>query len=179
VKVRLRVAAPGWIQPRKAIVFVNGAPVAEQEVPAKPGEPTDASLIFVLPVRGVDAHLVCVVLGDPVKHAGRKTLNDYTLAATNPVFLDVNRDARYNSPRESAQRIYASTGGDVDALLHTLEVVPPPIGVQMLALAHPRLTGLGLAKLEDALKRFAELQPAFALYRSNQMAAKPAPVPQP
>jgi len=86
----------------------------------------------------------------------------------------VNRDGKYNSPRESAQRIFASTGGDVEALIHTLEVVPPPIGVQMLALAHPRLSGFDLARLNDALKRLAELEPSFALYQTNHEAAKAA-----
>lgn len=174
VQVRLRVAAPGWIRPHTAAIFLNGSKVAEQAVPTQPGEPTDAGLSFVVPVRGVDAHLVCVVTGDPVKHAGWKTLNDYTLAATNPVFLDVNRDGRYNSPRESAQRIYASTGGDIDALLHTVEVVPPPIGVQMLALSHEKLTGLSLAKMNDALERLATLDPAYELYRRSYRAAQAA-----
>ncbi len=174
VSTRVRVAAPGWIRPRRAIMYVNGAPVAEQEVPGKPGEPTNATLSFTLPVRGVDGHLVCVVLGDPVKHAGWKTLNEYTLAATNPVFLDVNRDDKYSHPRESAQRIYASTAGDVEALIHTLEVVPPPIGVQMLALAHHRYNGFELVKLDDAIKRLAELQPAFALYQTNYLSARAA-----
>ena len=171
VNVRLRVAAPGWVRPRKAVVFLNGASVAEQEVPNEPGKPTDATLSFVLPIRGVDAHLVCIVLGDPVKHRGWKTLNDYTLAATNPVFLDVNGDGKYNSPRESAQRIYGSLGGDVDALMNTLEIVPAPVGVQILALAHDRFQGLDLARLNEAIKRLAELNPAFVLYQSNRAAA--------
>ncbi len=178
VNVRLRVAAPGWVRPRKAVVFLNGASVAEQDVPNEPGKPTDSTLSFFLPIRGVDAHLVCIVLGDPVKHAGWKTLNDYTLAATNPVFLDVNGDGKYNSPRESAQRIYGSLGGDVDALMNTLEIVPAPVGVQILALAHDRFQGLDLARLNEAIKRLAELNPAFVLYQSSRAAAlKAAPAP--
>jgi len=176
VTVRLRVAAPGWIQPREAVVYLNGAPVAEQTVPTQPGEPTNATLSFEIPVPGVDAHLVCLVTGDPVKHAGWKTLNDYTLGATNPVFLDANRDGRYSSPRESAQRIYASTGGDVESLMHTLEVVPPPVGVQILTLAHPRVDGFNLVRLNDTLRRLAEMEPAFALYWAQYQAARTAPV---
>lgn len=174
VNVRLRVAAPGWIRPRRALVFLNGMQVAEQEVPAEDGRPTNATLSFTLPARGVDGHLVCVVLGDPVKHAGWKTLNEYTLAATNPVFLDVNRDGQYSSPRESARRVYASAAGDLDALINTLEVVPPPIGVQMLPLFHPAQQGFNLVKLNDALKRLAELEPAYALYWSSYEAARAA-----
>jgi hypothetical protein len=174
VNVRLRVASAGWIRPRRALVFLNGMQVAEQDVPAEDGRPTNATLSFRLPVRGVDGHLVCVVLGDPVKHAGWKTLNDYTLAATNPVFLDVNRDGSYTSPRDSARRILASVGGDVDALINTLEVVPPPIGVQMLALGHARVAGVDLVRLNEGIQRLAEFHAPFALYWKHYEAERAA-----
>lgn len=174
VNVRLRVASAGWIRPRRALVFLNGMPVAEQDVPTEDGRPTNATLTFTLPVRGVDGHLVCVVLGDPVKHAGWKTLNDYTLAATNPVFLDVNRDGSYSSPRDSARRILASVGGDVDALINTLEVVPPPVGVQMLALGHARVSGVDLVRLNEGVQRLAEFHAPFALYWKHYEAERAA-----
>ncbi|HSH15667.1 MAG TPA: CehA/McbA family metallohydrolase [Verrucomicrobiae bacterium] len=174
VNVRLRVASAGWIRPRRALVFLNGMPVAEQDVPTEDGRPTNATLTFTLPVRGVDGHLVCVVLGDPVKHAGWKTLNDYTLAATNPVFLDVNRDGSYTSPRDSARRILASVGGDVDALINTLEVVPPPVGVQMLALGHARVSGVDLVRLNEGVQRLAEFHAPFALYWKHYEAERAA-----
>lgn len=174
VNVRLRVASAGWIRPRRALVFLNGMQVAEQDVPAEDGQPTNATLTFILPVRGVDSHLVCVVLGDPVKHAGWKTLNDYTLAATNPVFLDVNRDGSYTSPRDSARRILASVGGDVDALINTLEVVPPPIGVQMLALGHSQVSGVNLVRLNEGIQRLAEFHAPFALYWKHYEAERAA-----
>lgn len=136
----LRVRAPGWIHPKKAMVFLNGVPKAEQDVPAAEGVATDASLTFQMPIYGVDAYLVCVVLGDPVLDPGWKTFNDYTLAATNPVYLDVNGDGKYNSPRASAERILDSLDGDKDALISTLEIIDPVLGLQLISLAEPGLT---------------------------------------
>lgn len=171
VEVELRVAAPDWIHPTKAMLFVNGEKKAEEAVDSAMGKPTDTTLKFEVRATGVDSHLVCVVIGDPIKFAGWKTLNDYTLAATNPVFLDVNRDGEYASPRDSARRILASVGGDVDALINTLEVVPVPIGVQMLALSHDRQSGADLERLNHALVRLAEFNSLYALYKTNYDAA--------
>jgi hypothetical protein len=171
VLVHLRVASPGWIRPRKAIVLLNGESVATREVPAAEGRPTDATLTFELPVQGLDAHLIGVVLGDPVTYPGWKTLNNYTLAATNPVFLDVNGDGAYNSPRDSANRILRSVGNDVEALINTLEVVPTPVGVQMLALSHDQYRGPERALLDRGVARLAEFHPLFALYLAGYQAA--------
>lgn len=174
VEVELRIAAPDWIHPTKAMLFLNGEKKAEQTVASEIGKPTNATLKFALPATGVDAYLVGVVVGDPVKYAGWKTLNDYTLAAANPVYLDVNGDGRYNSPRDSAQRILASVGGDVEALINTLEIVPPPIGVQMLAFTHHQRTGSDLQRLNQALDRMALFKPLYALYKTNYDAAHTA-----
>ena len=164
VAVRVRVATASWIRPRKATLYLNGVPVAEQEISSAMGHPTDAKLNFVIPTKGVDAHLVCVVLGDPVTAHGWKTLNDYTLAATNPVFLDVNGDASYRSPRESAQRVLASLEGDLEAMINTLDVIPPYLGVQVLALGHQNFKGKDLERLDAALKALAEREPTYSLY---------------
>jgi hypothetical protein len=140
INVDLRVRAPAWIHPKKAIVFVNGIARAEQEVPVVTGEATNAKLLFQIPASGIDAYVVCVVLGDGVKDPGWKTFNEYTLAATNPVYLDVNGDGRYSSPRESAQRVRASMGGDRNALINTLEIIDPVVGVQLISLVDSGLT---------------------------------------
>ena len=178
VHLRLRVAAPHWIRPRRAIVFLNSVEVATMEVPASDGVATDATLEFQIKTDGIDAHLVCVVLGDPVTDPGWKTLNDYTLAATNPVFLDVNQDGTYRSPLESARRVYASLQGDFEALLLTLEVVPPFLGVQVLTLAYGDIPPARKPQLDAALARQAEKHTAYALFqRHRPTASAPAAVP--
>ena len=49
VHVDLRVAAPSWVNPRKAIVYLNGQSVAEQTVSSGfPKRPTDVKISFEL-----------------------------------------------------------------------------------------------------------------------------------
>ena len=63
----LRVAAPGWVRPRRARVFLNGVEVAAREIDAEPGAPTDVVLPMTVAAPPHDAHLVCVVVGDGVR----------------------------------------------------------------------------------------------------------------
>ena len=107
VKVKLRVDWPSWVTPRKALVYLNGEQVAER--------PAARRIELSLSAPKHDAHLVCVVLGDPVNLPGWTTMNEYTLAATNPVFLDVDRNG-YRSPRETARRKLKGRSVDPDSL---------------------------------------------------------------
>lgn len=101
--VELRVAAPSWVRPREARAFLDGRLVASVALPDPEGAPTDRRVAFTLPLEGGhDAWLVCAVFGDGVQGAWWPTLNPYTFAATNPVWLDVDGDGRHLAPRESA-----------------------------------------------------------------------------
>lgn len=115
IDVRLRIGAPSWVRPRRAMVFVNGIAAAERELHGRDG-PFDERLELALdwPYRH-DAWVVCVVLGDAVTGPYWRTLAPYTLAATNPVFLDGDGDGAYASPRASATERLAG-GATVDAL---------------------------------------------------------------
>ncbi len=102
VHVELRVQAPSWIVPRKATLFVNGFAAQERAIEVVKGQRTDTKLDFELSCESwSDRWLVCVVTGDPVAGPAWPSLNLYTLAATNPVFLDVNGDG-WLSPRATA-----------------------------------------------------------------------------
>lgn len=118
----IRVQAPSWATPRKATLFMNGLVVGEHKLVEGEkisGTPTDASFALSFkPPAEHDAWLVCVVTGDAVTGPYWKTLNAYTIAATNPVFID--RDGGgYQSPRETAAKLLASdaTTDDVRAAL--------------------------------------------------------------
>jgi hypothetical protein len=108
----MRVAAPGWIRPARAIVFVNGQQVAEQAIEAPAGKALDTKLTFRIERPAYDAHVVCVALGDGVKLHAWKTYADYTIGVTNPIFLDVDRNGTYESPRNTARRLIAEQGPD-------------------------------------------------------------------
>lgn len=105
--IELRVRAPSWVTPRKARLFVEGDLLAEQDVPHSSGAPTDVALRFELPFPTHDTWVVCVVTGDNVDGPYWPLLNPYTLAATNPVFLDVDGDG-WSCAREIAERMTGS-----------------------------------------------------------------------
>lgn len=108
--VRLRVASPSWVRPRTAMIFVNGRRVAERTIDAVLDRPTDQTLDFALDRPPHDAHVVAFVLGDGIKLPGWTTYGKATQAITNPVYLDVDGDEKYSSPRETAQGLIASHG---------------------------------------------------------------------
>ncbi len=107
VAVDLRVAAPSWVVPRKAVVYLNGVAAATKPVPVVSGKPTDVRLRFAFEAPEQDAWLVCVVLGDAVTHPAWATEEAYTFAASNPVYLDATGDG-YRSPRATAETLIAA-----------------------------------------------------------------------
>ena len=112
VLLRLRVAAPGWVRPHTARVVLDGEVVAERALEPRPGEPLDETLEVTVPPGRTDAWIVAVVEGDGVDGPYWPIVNDYTLAATNPVLLDRDGDGVYTPPRETARALFAA---DVEA----------------------------------------------------------------
>ncbi|HZM00562.1 MAG TPA: CehA/McbA family metallohydrolase [Planctomycetota bacterium] len=103
VELLLRVAAPSWIRPRRAEVYVDGSLVAQREVPAATDTSTDVWMQFAIELRAShDGWLVCVVTGDGVQGPWWPTEQPFTLAVTNPVYLDIDGDGHYMSPRGTA-----------------------------------------------------------------------------
>ncbi len=96
-RLAVRVAAPSWARPRSLSVFFNGAELAARALEPSPGRPFDAWLEFdVEPAR--DGWLVAVVLGDAVDGPWWPSVNAYTLAATNPIWIDADGDGA-SAPR--------------------------------------------------------------------------------
>jgi len=162
VPLELRVAAPAWIHPREVRVFVDGVVAAQVPVPDGEGRPVNVRLPLDVPLTARDdAWLVCVVLGDAVEGAWWRTLNPYTFAATNPVWLDVDGDGRYSAPRETAAARLtelrqsgpsAARPADAAVLVHLLDLLGPdargPLGQALLATADPIAREHGQAFLD-------------------------------
>lgn len=133
VKLNLRVAAPSWVKPRTAIVFLNGVAAATKPVPSSAGKTTDTQIHFKLSPPQHDAWMVCVVLGDAVTHPAWATEKPYTFAATNPVYLDANGDGAYQNPRDTAVKLLgAAREQDADPLQSALKE-EDGIAVQMIS----------------------------------------------
>lgn len=133
--VELVVRAPAWVRPRRAEVWVNGALRSTADLAGAPAGPFARTLALEVEARAHDAWLVCIVHGDGVGHPAWPLLNDYTLAATNPVFLDDDGDGRYSSPRATAAALLAERGDDADSLAAIVAEADEAIALQALDLA--------------------------------------------
>lgn len=138
----LRVAAPGWIRPRTARIFVNGHLALETRVPAEDGKPTDVTMELDVPVPSHDAYLVCVVIGDGVSGPWWKTEYPYTLAATNPVWLDADGDGKFRCALELADAILTRGGSDPKAIAALLATHDDAVGIQLLWRLRTQFGGL-------------------------------------
>jgi hypothetical protein len=173
LKVRLRVAAPSWIFPRRALLFLNGQSVAEKKVPAaRANRPTDTWLEFVVDRPRHDAHLVCVVLGDGASHPSWKTEENFTMAATNPVYLDTDGDGHYSSPRETARRLLTETGQAPANRWAALEKADEVIAVQMASLLRETTPREGLKDFDQRVRKAALNRPLLDEF----VKAEPAPI---
>ena len=142
VEVEFRVACAEWVHPRTAMLYVNGRKIAEKDIPWKKDTPTDQKIHFKLPVPEHDAYLVCVARGDPSNLPGWPENNPYTLAVTNPVYLDVDGDRKIRSVRELAADVLKGTGDDPGAITGILNQGDEVIGVQIISILSDRSPSL-------------------------------------
>lgn len=164
VNVRLRVASSSWVTPRRAIIFLNGQQVVEKPVPTSTGHATDTWMNFSIPAPKHDTYLVCVVLGDGVSHPSWRTTEKFTLAATNPIFLDADGDRKYSSPREQAGNILARTGDNFENQWQAVTKADDVIAVQMASLMRHLATGKERDELDQRLRAAASQRPLFQEY---------------
>jgi hypothetical protein len=130
----LRVASASWIHPERAVVFVDGTPAATIDIAATSG-PTDVRLDPTIPVPPHDAWVVCVVTGPGVGGRFWPQVNDYTLAATNPIYIDADGDGKCSSPREIARVRLAAAGEGPQALERALQSCDEAVALHVLDLA--------------------------------------------
>jgi len=151
IQVQLRVAAPSWIRPQRAQLFVNGQLTREVTLDTKPGVPTDVELpLSTLLEFKNDAWLVCAVMGEPMSEPYWPMTNNYTLGATNPVFIDRDGDGLYTSPRDAASAVLERVGSKGQQLLSELGRVDEAVAIQALDLIKQEY-------LEQALRQHARV----------------------
>jgi len=162
VTVRLRVQAPSWVRPDRILVYLNGQAVVEKSVPeVAVGRPTDLEVPLELPRVEEDGWLVCVVLGPGVKSPAWATEADYTFAATNPIYLDVDGDGRCSTPRELAEARLKQAGDDPERRWRAVEVASDPVAVQMVSLLRLRMNAKARAELDARIRAAAEARLVF------------------
>lgn len=74
-------------------------------------------------------------------HPSWRTTEQFTLAATNPMFLDANGDGQYSSPRETVRHFLGRVGGQVNHQWEAVAEADNEIAAQMLSLLREQNTG--------------------------------------
>ncbi len=142
VVLELRVQSNGWLRARKATAYVNGRAAVTRSLETEAGRPLDTTLRFELPLaERNDAWVVFLVEGDGAATPAWPMVNPYTLAATNPVFVD--RDGGgYTSPGAAASAFVPKA--TLDTLRVRFSEIDSAHAVQLAAawLATERLRGV-------------------------------------
>lgn len=166
LKITFHVACPDWIKAQKAVVFLNGIKVAQQDLTMVARTSLSTNVIFEIAAPAHDAHLVCAAFGEGVKDASWKTLSDYTLAATNPIFVDADQDGKYSSPRESALALLKKTKLTAEGIRAALVKLDPAIAVQILSEAKLLLPASELAGWNRLLEDLSAQHDLYLAYRT-------------
>lgn len=164
VRLKFRVAAPSWVTPQRALLFLNGNMVAEQPLTPKAGQPLDVQLEFTIPAPKHDAHLVCVALGERVAEPFWTMQEKHTLAANNPVLLDADNDGVYRSPRETAKIILSKTEKNLDAQWNALSNLDDGIAAQFLSLIYKDADSIAKNELRERLQKNTSARPVFGKF---------------
>jgi len=164
VVVSLRVAAADWIKPRRALVFLNGLPVAEKKLEPMPGEPFEQHLEFSIPTPQHDAYLVCAVFGDGITEPFWRTLGRFTAAVSNPVYIDGNGDGGYQSPRDTAQQILSATDSTLPAVWETIQKSDDALAGQMLGLLYLSREADFVKQLDARVRTAADKRTLYQLF---------------
>ena len=126
----------------RCFVHGNGLLVTLRGVNLNPGED--------LAVPAHDYHLIAIVEGEGVGNKAWPQLNDYTLAATNPLFVDADSNERYDSPLDWAKQLIQDRGTEDATVADVLQQVDSSVAVQYLQLVRA-------AYLADAEHRVSAL----------------------
>ena len=180
LSVTARVLAPGWITPRKLLLFANGVVVKEVEIPPQApeaaGQPWAWELRESLPRPSHDQFLVAVAIGDGVDGPWWRTAKPYqsrsadwtphTFACTGAVRMDVDGDGQWTSARGYAERLVAAVGDDLPRLLTGLADFDQAVSAQAAHLWRESGRAMEGAEFEAALKSAAPaVRAGFEQYR--------------
>ena len=168
INVDFHVASASWAHPKRAVVYLNGVKVAEENLNQRPRAPFAETVHFKIPAPKHDGFLICVAYGDGLKDPAWPTYANYTMAITNPVFIDADQDGKYQSPRETAVAMVAKISPlNIGALEKTIGEVDAAIGVQMLSEAKLKLPADQLADWQKLVEKLAPKNVLYDLYRTS------------
>ncbi|MBK6938931.1 MAG: PHP domain-containing protein [Planctomycetes bacterium] len=173
VEARIRVASAHWFTPRELVVFLNGKAVERRALDATPGRAFDATTTLSMPWPEHDAWLVAVALGGGSGGSWWPMQQDYSLGATNPVFLDADGDGAWSSPRQTATALASRWNGGAAALIALVRGLDDATAIHLVDVA--RTHAAWSPELIDAIETAAAGREELLAFLSRSRAAANAP----
>lgn len=113
--VEVVIRSPSWSRPERLVAWMNGRVVMDRTLSPAYGKPVDLRLPLSFDVEFLhDAWLVIAAFGPGAGGVAWPGLNDYVLAAGNPIFLDVDGDGVWQSPKDVARARWSGTPNTMD-----------------------------------------------------------------
>jgi hypothetical protein len=166
IPVKVRVAANSWVTPRTVYLYLNGQIIAKKTIVKTRGQAIDVWIDFAISPPKHDAHIVALVMGDPIKEPYWNMLLSNTLAMTNPVYLDMDNDGQYSSAQKTAQSIIKSLKNDIPLILASLKTEDPVIGVQVVDQLLHNASENDLKIIKKSAKELATTQPLYKTFNA-------------
>ncbi|MEE2643145.1 MAG: CehA/McbA family metallohydrolase [Planctomycetota bacterium] len=146
-EVECEMSGPGWIPGNRLELYRNGWKVREAEVPMEMAPSSGHSTRRVWKLKGGpdDCFLTLLVCGPGIRHPGWPLAQPYqptspqweprVFGLTGAVYLDGNKDGRFQSAHEIARQLVAKkTGQTLETLVAQLASRDPAVAVQAASL---------------------------------------------
>ena len=130
----VRAASASWAQPETILLYRNGYEIARAEITPSPG-PHDIHHLFHVDLpEDHDSWISCIVLGAKLEAPWWGVQNKYTLAASNPIWIDRDGRSGYQSPRATAERLLKKSGPNPTKLITALQAADDAVVIQALTM---------------------------------------------
>lgn len=194
ITVRTRVLAPGWIQATKLILYSNGEPIREQEIPLPESSEQVPGILWTgswtLPRPKHDVHLVAIAIGPGIDGPFWRTAKAYqpaspvwephVIGCSGAVWIDADGDGRPTPAFDYARQIVADADGNVATVLKSLADYDAAVAAQSADI----LQSAGAMLISPPMQKQIRSAPTaarvgfekyVAAWRRNQVARAEAP----
>ncbi|MBL9131302.1 MAG: CehA/McbA family metallohydrolase [Verrucomicrobiaceae bacterium] len=131
VEVEAVVSGPAWVRADRVELFANGIRIREHAIQDGGTGGEKARITWKLPKPAHDVHLTAIATGPGITEPfweiprpyqpASKTLTPRVLGATNPVWLDVDGNGRFESAFAIAQQLVSRFGHDAALLEESMK----------------------------------------------------------
>jgi hypothetical protein len=164
LEVAVIVTGPSWTRADRVELYANGHLIRETAIDHADGAIEKARLVWQIPSPGHDTHLVAIATGPGVTAPFCETARPYqpssrdfnprVIGATNPVWIDADRDGAFSAALQTARKLVDAHGTDPRQLIPALVHCDEAVAVQVASLlADSGVEAIRLDVATDAVRR--------------------------